>query len=239
MSNDALRELAADFADLTDTAKQALRGEMRTRGLADREQASGAPKSFSVESNAPMDRLSDYAPPVTDATLGRAAVAFGSRQPVLVPDPPNSSDEETGPHDYTWKTVLCECDTDEEATQLSEALQQAGIDCWIDGGRTPSAYLGYATEGLVANLRILVAADQLDQARAIAARPIPTDIVAESKDKVPDFVAPSCPSCGAADPVLETVDPVNSWKCEQCGREWTDPLPAESGNGCLAPVSPA
>jgi hypothetical protein len=226
MNDDQLRELAADFGDLTETAQQALRGEMRNRGLGDPEQAGAAQESPSLKSNAPDNRPHDDAPPISDSMPGSAGIIFGSRQPVLVPDTPDPSDEAAGPHEYTWKTVLCECATDEEARQLSAVLRRAGIESWTDGGRTPNVYLGYAREGLVANLRILVAADQLDQARAIAANPIPPDIVADSQAAVPDFIAPACPNCGAADPILEGVDPVNSWKCEQCGREWTDPAPS-------------
>ena len=70
---------------------------------------------------------------------------------------------------------------------------------------------------------MLVAADQLEQARAIAAQPIPQEIIEESKTEVPEFELPVCPKCGAADPVLEGVDPVNTWRCEACGYEWTEP----------------
>jgi len=71
---------------------------------------------------------------------------------------------------------------------------------------------------------VLVAADQLDEARAVAARPIPPDIVEQSKIAPPEFEPPFCPKCGAADPVLENADPVNEWKCEVCGAEWSDPV---------------
>ena len=68
----------------------------------------------------------------------------------------------------------------------------------------------------------MVAADQLDQAREIAARPIPKEIVEQSKMQTPEFEPPVCPNCGAGDPVLESVDPVNSWRCEACGKEWSE-----------------
>ena len=234
LTDDELRELAADFADLTEAAQQALRGEMQSRGLGDPIRASNA----SAPSNAPFPSPTAHLTnAVSDDPTVNPLIAFG-RAPELVPDTPSANGDDAGPHDYTWKTVLCECDTDEEARQLSEALQQAGIDCWIDGGRRSNAYIGYASEGLAANLRILVAADQLDQARAIAARPIPPEIVAESQEDVADFVAPSCPSCGAPDPVLETVEPANCWKCEQCGREWTDSVPAESKSEASSPERP-
>ena len=80
----------------------------------------------------------------------------------------------------------------------------------------------------MSNPRILVAADQFDQAREIASQPIPQAIVEQSKMQVPDFEPPVCPSCGADDPILEGADPVNSWRCERCGKQWTDP--AEEAN---------
>jgi len=216
LSDDELRELAADFNDLTESAQQALRAEMTSRGLGP-EKARAAPESPRLVSNAPEVWRNDSALSVFDSILGPTALAFGSRQPELVPDAPNSSDDDAGPHEYTWKTVLCECDTNEQARELSAALLQARIESWVQqarefGRRYPC---------------VLVAADQLDQARAIAARPIPPEIIAESEAAIPEFDAPSCPKCGASDPVLEGVDPVNSWKCEQCGKEWTDPATPE------------
>ncbi len=77
------------------------------------------------------------------------------------------------------------------------------------------------------NPRILVAADQLEQACDILSRPIPQAIVEESKAEVPEFETPVCPKCGAEDPVLENADPVNSWLCEDCGNQWTDSPPQE------------
>ena len=222
MSDGELRELAADFNDLTETAQQVLRTEMRSRGLSDPEAASAvplasnAPPAMNASPAAPVPRNS--APEVSDSSVERAGGAFGARPPELVPDTPNPDDEDNGLHEYTWKTVLCDCDTPEEAWQLSEALKQAGIQSWIDGLRPRSGYTGFD----LPNPRVLVAADQLEQARAIAARPIPPEIVEESETEVSDFVPPSCPKCGASDPVLEAVDPANSWKCEQCGERWTE-----------------
>ena len=223
LGDDELRELAADFKDLTETAQQVLRAEMRSRGLGDPEKATSAPESPSVVSNAPEIRRDDSALPVFDSLPGRTALAFGSRHPGLVPDTPNSSDDDAGPHEYTWKTVLCECNTDEEAKQLKEVLHRAGIESWFNfGGYTTSIVPSISRSLQIGGIQVLVAADQLDQARIIAARPIPPEIVEESETEVPEFVPPSCPKCGASDPVLEAVDPANSWKCEQCGERWTE-----------------
>src|SRR5580693_8203518 len=45
ISDEELRELAADFADLTEAAQQVLRNEMRNRGLGDPGSANEAPRS--------------------------------------------------------------------------------------------------------------------------------------------------------------------------------------------------
>jgi hypothetical protein len=67
-----------------------------------------------------------------------------------------------------------------------------------------------------------VAADQVEEAREIAAKPIPKEIVEASRTGVPEYELPVCPKCGAGDPVLEDVDPVNRWLCEACENEWEE-----------------
>lgn len=108
--------------------------------------------------------------------------------------------------EYSWKVDLCECDSREEAYQRIEQLRRAGVQSWLS------------------NYRILVAADQVDEARAVIANPVPQEIIDESRVEIPEYAPPVCPSCGAADPVLLSADPSNSWECESCGREWTDPV---------------
>lgn len=206
LSDDELRELATDFNDLTEIAQQVLRTEMRSRNLGDPEApppASETQQSWSV----PRKNFDLLTGPLT----------------YITPDDPADQDkeenqEDDSPLDYTWKTLLCECNETAEALRLSEALRRAGIESWIEA--MPKYSIG------VGNPRVLVAADQLEQARAIAAQPIPSKIVEESQTQIPDFVPPSCPNCGASDPVLEAVDPANSWKCEQCGERWTESAPA-------------
>ncbi len=119
--------------------------------------------------------------------------------------------------EYTWKTPLCACEGTQQGFQIVEALRRAGIESWVDRSSrfTP---LGDGDTGKC----ILVAADQLDHARAVLAQPIPKDIVELSEMSAPEFEVPVCPQCGAADPILESVEPVNAWSCETCGAEWED-----------------
>jgi len=130
-------------------------------------------------------------------------------------------DENEGPHEYTWKTPLSTCDTNRKAFSIGLALKRAGIDSWIEA---PESRMG------LTGSRILVAADQLEEAKAIIAQPIPQDVTNEMDDEVnePAYELPVCPKCRAADPTLESVDPSNSWLCESCGHRWSHPVADES-----------
>ena len=106
-------------------------------------------------------------------------------------------------------------------------LRRAGIDSWIEapenrGGREWP--------------RVVVAADQLDEARAIAEQPIPQDILDEVNDahSAREYEVPTCPQCGAPDPILESVEPSNNWLCESCEHTWSDPIHKSPSQGGTA-----
>ena len=212
MSDDELRELAGEVGNLTDTAQQVLRSEMKSRGLVET-QAPRRSSSEMIWAAGVFRSPEGNARGNSDPIFGDAA--FGNRTTEPVPGAP-AVDGETGPHEYTWKTLLCECETSAQAKQICAVLHRAGIECWIEGAQTS---LGLA--------RVLVAADQIDRARAIAANPIPQQILDDAKIEVPEFELPICPKCGASDPVLEGVDTENTWRCEQCGEQWSDSVGSE------------
>ncbi len=211
----------------------------RSRGFGDPESAntvpvaSNAPPAMNASFTAPLPLRNAPSDPVDDIAFG---AAFGPRAE-LVPDTPYASAEVDGPIEYTWKTPLCECNTLQEANKLSAALKQAGIDNWIRGAET-ERLLCLREPRLDESARACRRRSARSGARACR-HPIPSEIVAESQTKLPDFTPPSCPKCGAPDPILEGVDPVNSWKCEQCGQKWTDSVPAESKNAGSSPAQPA
>jgi hypothetical protein len=76
--------------------------------------------------------------------------------------------------------------------QLVAALRQAGIDSWIDG---PASGTRYRSASL-ASPRVLVAADQLDQARAIAAQSESAGDRRRRKRKFRSLSNRKCPKCG-------------------------------------------
>ncbi len=215
MSDDALRELAWDFSDLTETAQQALRSEMQSRGLGNPEAANTAPAVGVAEPASTLPQRADFRAPGEQAG---GAPGLGSEVPTLVPDSSEAGQDDVS-HEYTWKTMLCECDEREQAWQVREVLRRAGIESWMD-----ESHSRYAMT--LESPRVMVAADQLDQARQVLSFPIPAEIVELSKAPVPEFVAPRCPWCGAEDPILESVEEGNCWLCESCGGEWADAPPA-------------
>jgi hypothetical protein len=188
-SNEELVDLAEDFGNLTEVAQQVLRDEMRKRKLV-------APEMKPVADNR--------------AAFGRWSQAGVEKEQESDAADVDSENDEEEPVEYTWKTLLCECDDQNQAWQIGEVLRRAGIESWLDGPRSESSLD-------VRSPQVFVAADQLEEARAIVAKPISQDVIDQSKEKVEDFEPPTCPKCGASDPLLESVDPSNNWLCESCG----------------------
>jgi hypothetical protein len=226
-SDEELLELNRDFADLTEVAQQILAAELRTRGL---------DKKIAEQQQKAASSHSPWAKPNISPFVQRAAVSaqnsfsgsiLGNSSMEPVPDEEKDNFETEEPVEYSWKTVLGAGIEYDRAWQIGELLRRAGIESWIErpGSRNVRPWPG---EEMAGDIRVLVAADELDRARAIIANPIPQDIIDESHETVPEFEAPRCPSCGAEDPVLESAEPVNAWKCEICGREWADPA-SDSG----------
>jgi hypothetical protein len=196
-----IHELAANIGDLTEVAQQVLREEIKKRGLQEKPAAA-------VRTGAPVFRDSGL-PDYVDLNSEDA----------------DADQDEDHALDYTWKTVLCNCESLDEAAMRSEMLRRARIENWIER-RGSRHSIPWVDELGVGDIQILVAADQLEQARIIAAQPIPIEILEESKtaEEVTEYVAPKCPSCGAEDPILESADPFNSWECESCGKKWTETI---------------
>jgi len=225
MSAEELFELARDYADLTETAQQVLRSEMRSRGLDDpAAPEAGFPSASELQQSRSVPRKN------FDLLAGPLANSY------VVPTDPAEQDkedsqEDDSPADYTWKTLLCECNEPIEARHISAVLTKAGIDNWVEW--IPGYGIG------IGNPRVLVAADQLDRAREIAARPIPQEIIEESNEEVPEFVEPKCPKCGSDDVVLEGVDQENRWRCEECETEWSDVAEGGDGGAGSTDISPS
>jgi len=123
MYDDELINLVADQADLTEIARQVLDLELKKRRLGDLSHAGPA-----REAPEPMRER-------RAALIGNQG---GAAQIVL--DYRAKMGE--APLEYSWKTLLCECESMERAQQLSEYLKLAGVDSWIDDPNVASHFKG-------------------------------------------------------------------------------------------------
>jgi hypothetical protein len=105
MGDVEIRDLAAQINDLTESAQQILRDEMKRRGITDSRQTV---RSFEGDS------------------LG--VHWDGTEDSDLDPDGDASEGEA---REYTWKTGLCRCDSIDEAAQRGEMLRRAGVESWV------------------------------------------------------------------------------------------------------------
>ncbi|HWG22199.1 MAG TPA: hypothetical protein VG225_16865 [Terracidiphilus sp.] len=197
--DEELLNVAADYKDLTEMAQQVLRDEMKRRGLGNPSAIQEPPSSAALPPSSP------------------AAVHWIAQGSLREPESALPEDGDEQPREYTWKVPLCDCEDQEQARQMAEALRRNGIERWIEARDT-----GFVP-GFPSPPRIVVAADQLEAAQRIAAQPIPQDIIEQSKMDVPEFAMPKCPQCGRQEPVLMATEPANAWQCQACGKEWSEP----------------
>ena len=133
MSDGELLELAGKPEDLTDVAQQVLRDEMKKR------------------------RLSESKPAGEPMITGQRPLVHWESQSYRYMERVKPEDGDI-PHEYTWKTLLCECESSEQAWQIGETLRLAGIESWVTGAASRWDMVGP---------RIEVAADQFERAQAV------------------------------------------------------------------------
>jgi hypothetical protein len=95
----------------------------------------------------------------------------------------------------------------DEAYVAQSILRSAGIESEIPNSEIIA----------VDTPRLIVGPDDYNAAQLILSQ-APT----AASDEV-GFSGPPCPNCGVPDPVLESVEPTNQWRCEACNHIWSDP----------------
>jgi hypothetical protein len=70
--------------------------------------------------------------------------------------------------------------------------------------------------------RVVVTPKDAERATAILSEPSTDKLTAEKEEVPEEFALPHCPSCGGAETLLESVDPVNQWRCDDCGHTWLE-----------------
>jgi hypothetical protein len=96
----------------------------------------------------------------------------------------------------------------EEAYIAQSVLRSAGIESVV-----PTSEIG-----AVDTPRLIVAPADARTAQLLLSRATDT----ASDEEAAGFVEPVCPKCGTPDPLLESVEPTNQWRCEACNNLWSD-----------------
>ena len=200
MGDVEIQELADQINDLTPTAQDVLRDELKKRNLLENRPASSPFTSLSSQHGKDRRTVCHFVPASAEVSESIEEI------------------EEETPVEFSWKTLLCECDDPLEARAIARVLMAAGIESWIE--RTAQYYAGPGGS------KVVVAADQLEHAKQVLEQPIPQEILEEERElqNAPQYELPTCPRCGAPDPILESVEPSNNWLCESCDHTWSDPI---------------
>jgi hypothetical protein len=172
--DDELVELGRGMADLTEMAQEALKGELRRRGL--KIAPAGEPVEARVLSE---DDLSDM----------RAYAASAPAECIF---------------DFEDQRAV---------TAAYYALTAEGIEAIVvSGGARPDRQ----------GPRVVVTPKDAERAATILSRPSAEELKAETEEAFEGFDLPQCPTCGGAETLLESVDPVNQWRCDGCGHTWLE-----------------
>jgi hypothetical protein len=103
---------------------------------------------------------------------------------------------------------IFDVESERAASTAYYALMNAGIDSIVVSKPGPSVVVKPKDAERAAEILSGLSTDKL------------TEHVMEETDV--EFDLPRCPACGGEETVLESVDPVNQWRCEDCGNTWLE-----------------
>jgi hypothetical protein len=129
--------------------------------------------------------------------------------------------------------VLSEDDLSDMRTYAESAPAECIFD-FEDERAVTAAYYALTGEGIEAIVvsggarpdrrgpRVVVTPKDAERAAAILSRPSAEELKTETEETFEGFNLPQCPACGGAETLLESVDPVNQWRCDHCGHTWLE-----------------
>jgi hypothetical protein len=128
--------------------------------------------------------------------------------------------------------------TDEDLADMRTYAESAPAECIFDFENevmASAAYYALAREGIDAIVvspkgaksdnrgpRVVVTPKDAERATAILSQPSTDQLRAETEETPEEFALPHCPACGGEETLLESVDPVNQWRCDDCGHTWLE-----------------
>ena len=128
--------------------------------------------------------------------------------------------------------------TDEDLRDMRAYAELAPAECifdFEDERAASAAYYALTGEGIEAIVvspsgakfdnhgpRVVVTPKDAERAAAILSQPSADELKAETEETPGEFALPRCPACGGEETLLESVDPVNQWRCDDCGHTWLE-----------------
>jgi hypothetical protein len=128
--------------------------------------------------------------------------------------------------------------TDEDLSDMRAYAEFAPAECIFDfeDERAASAayyaLTGVGIEAIVVSPggakfdnrgpRVVVTPKDAERAAAILSEPSTDKLTAETQETPEEFALPECPACGGEETLLESVEPVNQWRCDDCGHTWLE-----------------
>jgi hypothetical protein len=135
--------------------------------------------------------------------------------------------------------------TEEDLADMRTYAESAPDECIFDfptEEAAAAAYYALTREGIEAIVvspssakfdnrgpRVVVTPKDADRATAVLSEPSTDQLKAETEETPEEFALPLCPACGGEETLLESVDPVNQWRCDGCGHTWLEET-VSSGN---------
>jgi hypothetical protein len=173
--DEELIELGRGIGDLTETAQEALKGELTRRGL--KIASAGEQVKARVLTDEDLQDMRTY------AELAPAECIF-------------------------------DFEDERAASAAYYALMGAGIEAIVvspTGAKSDNR-----------GPRVVVTPKDAERAATLLSEPSADKLKAEVEEAPAEFALPLCPACGGEETLLESVDPVNEWRCDDCGHTWLE-----------------
>ena len=163
-----------------------------------------------VELSRTMDDLTEMAQAILKGEMGRRGLKIAAAAPRA--ETRVLTDEDLADMRTYAEMAPEECIFDMESEQAAStayySLTSAGIDAIVVSKPGPRVVVKPKDAERAAEILSGLSTDKL------------TEQVLEETDA--EFDLPRCPACGGEETVLESVDPVNQWRCEDCGNTWLE-----------------
>jgi ribosomal protein L37AE/L43A len=127
--------------------------------------------------------------------------------------------------------------SEDDLAKMRTYAESAPAECIFDFENeraVTAAYYALTAEGIEAIVvsggarpdrrgpRVVVTPKDAARAAAIFSPRSAEELKTETEEAFAGFDLPKCPACRGAETLLESADPVNQWRCDNCGHTWLE-----------------